>query len=199
MATIEEVAAHLDLSTSRVDIFQKRGILPRADPGQLDLDACRVAYIRSIRARASGHGVYSKDGKILDLAAERARLAKEQADHHHMKNEQLRGSLLPRDEVTAAVQAAFSNVKARLLAIPTKAAPLVLRAKTLPAIKAQLTELIHEALGDLAKTKVIPEPGEYEVLGDDSGIENSGGGNGVVPGSHPAPKRERKRLGGHVS
>jgi phage terminase Nu1 subunit (DNA packaging protein) len=80
------------------------------------------------------------------LAAERARLACAQADMQEMKNAALRGALLPRDEVTAAVQACFSRGRARLLAIPTRAAPQVVLLKTMPEVKALLTALIHEAL-----------------------------------------------------
>jgi hypothetical protein len=42
-----------------------------------------------------------------DLDRERARLAKEQADGHELKNAQLRGELLPADEVVAGWQNAI--------------------------------------------------------------------------------------------
>ena len=42
-----------------------------------------------------------------------------------MKNAVAKGELLPRADVTHTVQVVFGRVRARLLAIPTKAAPLV--------------------------------------------------------------------------
>ena len=77
----------------------------------------------------------------------------------------------PRDEVTAAVQACFSLVRARLIAIPTRAAPQVVLLKTMPEVKALLTALIHEALQELSETKVVAlaegaAPGEDDDAGD---------------------------------
>ena len=107
---------------------------------------------------------------------ERARLACAQADMQEMKNAALRGALLPRDEVTAAVQACFSLVRARLLAIPTRAAPQVVLLKTMPEVKALLTALIHEALQELSETKVVAlAEGATPVVDDDDA------GDGELP------------------
>ncbi len=101
------------------------------------------------------------------LAAERARLACAQADAQEMKNATARRLLLPSAEVTAAVQACFSLVRARLLAIPTRAAPQVLLLKGIAEVKALLTALIHEALQELSETKVVPAEGQAPTQDDD--------------------------------
>ncbi len=123
------------------------------------------------------------------LAAERARLACAQADMQEMKNAALRGALLPRDEVTAAVQAAFARVRARLLAIPTRAAPRVVLLKGIAEVKALLTALVHEALQELSETKVVPAEGQAPThdadddddpcLGDDG--DNAAADRGPEP------------------
>ena len=92
--------------------------------------------------------------------AERALLAREQWIGQRMKNDTARRLLLPRDEVSAAVQAAFARVRARMLAIPTRAAPQVILLKSIAEVKALLTELGHEALQELAATAVVPEEGQ---------------------------------------
>src|SRR3954464_630052 len=46
-----------------------------------------------------------------DLDRERTRLAKEQADGHELKNAQLRGDLLPADEVVAGWAAAIGRAR----------------------------------------------------------------------------------------
>ena len=92
--------------------------------------------------------------------AERARLAHEPWIGQRLTNAAARQLLLPRDEVTAAVQAAFSRVRARLLAIPTKAAPQVVLLKTVAEVKALLTTLIHEALQELSETEIVPAEGQ---------------------------------------
>ncbi len=109
------------------------------------------------------------DGRTA-LADERARLACAQADMQEMKNAALRGALLPRDEVPAAVQACFSLVRARLIAIPTRAAPQVVLLKSMPEVKALLTALIHEALQELAETKVVALAEGAAVPGPDPGM-----------------------------
>ena len=58
-----------------------------------------------------------------------------------MKNATARRLLLPSDEVTAAVQACFARVRARLIAIPTRAAPQVVLLKGIAEVKALLTAL----------------------------------------------------------
>ena len=95
----------------------------------------------------------------LDLVAERARLARAPWLGQRRTNAAARRLLRPRDEVTAAVQAAFSRVRARLLALPTKAAPQVVLLKTVAEVKALLTTLVHEALQELSETEVVPEEG----------------------------------------
>lgn len=55
MATQKELASHLDLQERRVRGLLKLGILPPSQPhGGLDLDACRLAYIRYLRGVQSG-------------------------------------------------------------------------------------------------------------------------------------------------
>ena len=91
----------------------------------------------------------------LDPVAERARLAREPWVAQEMRSAELRGALLPRDEVAAAVQAAFSRVRARPLALPTKATPRVATLRTFAEVKQGLTELVHEALRELSETEVV--------------------------------------------
>ena len=111
--------------------------------------------------------MFQTDAAALELAAERALLAREQWIGQRMKNAAARRLLLPRDEITAAVQAAFSRVQARLLAIPTKAAPQVVLLKTIAEVKALLTALIHEALQELSETEVVADEGAAAGEDDD--------------------------------
>ena len=50
------VAAHLDLSTSRLKGLIETNVIDDAEPGEMDLDAARVNYIRHLRSQASGRG-----------------------------------------------------------------------------------------------------------------------------------------------
>lgn len=73
MATQQELAEHIDLSTRRVRELVKAGIIPgvKNGPGGYDLNICRLVYIRHLRGIASGK-VSADCG--TDLVAEKQRL-----------------------------------------------------------------------------------------------------------------------------
>jgi len=147
MATQKQVARHLDLTSRSVRELLERGVLPPATRGELDVDACRVAYVRHLRAAAAGRGAGSGD---LDLVAERARLAKEQADQAALKNAQLRGELIPAADHEESLIALASGVALRIRAVPTRAAPEVRLATTDREAEELLRRFIDEALEELA-------------------------------------------------
>ena len=139
------------------------------EPHHADRGAAMAAEVPEAKRRGNG------DDRTV-LAAERARLACAQADAQEMKNATARRLLLPSDEVTAAVHTCFSRVRARLIAIPTRAAPQVVLLKTMPEVKALLTALIHEALQELSETKVVAlAEGATPVTDDDDA------GDGELP------------------
>lgn len=189
MATEAEVAAHLDLSDRRVRELKKEGLFASVQRGGYDLDACRSAYIRQLRERAAGR---AGDGAgDLDLVQERARLAAAQADAQAMRNALSRAELLPRADVTKTVQAAFARVRAKLLSIPSRAAPLVSAMRTATEVQSKLTELLHEALAELAATRVVANDSADRSGGDD--------GDGLVAGDDAASDADRKPVGGRKS
>ena len=143
------VAAHLDISTSWLKGLIERKIVDDAEPGQMDMDAARVAYLRYLRSQASGRGGDN-------LSKERARLASEQADRAARENRLASGEVIPRQDVVRVLTAAFSACRSRLLGIPTRAAPLVVG---LPVneVRAKLVEEVEAALEDLANAKVTFE------------------------------------------
>ncbi|WP_421921604.1 terminase small subunit [Marinobacter salarius] len=101
MATQKAVADHLDLSTRRVRTLIDEGVLPSQGARKpLDLDACRVAYIRYLRNLSSGSNQYPDD--LVDVEPgtmdyERLRLTRAQADGQEIKNEIARGKTAPID------------------------------------------------------------------------------------------------------
>jgi hypothetical protein len=83
---------------------------PSSPGGGWRFDTADVADWRAQQARKEAGG-----GVKLDLNAERARLAKEQADAQELKNRQTRGELVPADEVEGVWQAAAGRCRAILL------------------------------------------------------------------------------------
>lgn len=180
------LAKHLDLTIRSIQEMVQRGIFPRSAPGQVDIDECRVAYIRHLRGVAAGHR--SEDGK-LDLTAENARLAKERADQIAMQNAVARTELLPRGEVEGAIVAVLSNMRTRLLAIPSKAAPKLVGETSKPVVHAELEKLVNEALKEISSVRISPKA-EIEYLGNGGGLDD-----GLSDGPAAAAETDGQRVG----
>ena len=68
MATQQEIADHLDLSSRWIRKLVKEGILPSSKGrGGYDVDACRLAYIRYLRGVSSGQVSDPGEGDGKDL------------------------------------------------------------------------------------------------------------------------------------
>lgn len=85
----------------------------------------------------------------FDLTAERARLAHHQANAAGLQERKLRGELIEIEECADIIGQDYANVRARLLAIPSRAAPELLGLCT-TAIRARLDDLVREVLEELS-------------------------------------------------
>jgi phage terminase Nu1 subunit (DNA packaging protein) len=109
--TQQEIAEHLDMSQQAVSqLLADLGI----DWKAVSLDEVRVAYIRRLREIAAGRAALGD----LDLATERARLAREQADKIAMQNAVTRGELTPTVVLEQVLASAASKIAGILDAIP---------------------------------------------------------------------------------
>ena len=104
----------------------------------------------AIKALRGGSG----DGEELDKNAELARKAKEEADKLEMENALRRGELREAADVDAAVISAFSRVRSRLLAVPSKLAPKIITAEDASEAEAEISAAIREVLRELSETNV---------------------------------------------
>lgn len=110
------------------------------------------------------------DDEKIDLNDERARLAREQADHQALKNAALRSELLPADEVIAGWQSAIGRARALLLGIPTASAVQIVVAarqhddgsEAERAVRELLVRLIDGALNELVNTDLDDEGDETD-------------------------------------
>ena len=108
--TAPELGDWLGLTDRSVRDLAADGTIPRSRRGRYPLKAGVRAYCAHAREVAAGRA--SQNGE-LDIVAERARLAKEQADKLEMENAAARGELLPRADVVSALQAVFARCRAR--------------------------------------------------------------------------------------
>ena len=101
----------------------------------------------------------TRSGGELDYTQERAKLTRLQAEKVTLELEQQRGNLLPMELVIAAWQGHIANARAKLLALPPKAASQVLGMESYLEVEHAIREIIYEALDELACDGV---PKEYE-------------------------------------
>jgi phage terminase Nu1 subunit (DNA packaging protein) len=168
MATQADVADHLDLSQQAVAKLVSAGVLPKAEGrGSLDIEACRVAYIRRLREQAAGRSSEGADEEGLDLVAERARLAKEQADAQAMKNAEARGELVRAGPMTDAILGIIEVSKSRLAKVGAAVA------KTDAGLRVKIDAAIEDALEDLSMTRVQEAAGGGEDEEADADTEEA--------------------------
>jgi hypothetical protein len=183
--TLGEVAALFGKSSRWISDLRAKGEMP-ADGATLGEF---VAAIGSLAAVGAG----GLKGKPIDIAKARSAAAK--ADQDEIKTAALKGAYLPRAGVTHAVQGAFARVRAKLLALPSKSAPAISAMKSPVAIQEKLTELVHEALAELASTVIGGEPiGDGDASGAEPG--DCGGGEDVVAGVRTAAAADSQPVGG---
>lgn len=105
------IAGLLGLSSRRINQLEQEGIAVRIAPGTFDAPATIQNYVRHVSGKAGSQTAN------LDLNAEKARLAKEQADGQEIKNAQSRGELLLADDVERTWSDACRRLRSEMLAV----------------------------------------------------------------------------------
>ena len=145
MASQSEIAAKLGINVGTFKDFVARGIIEERDRGQYTLEECAKQYLSHLREIAAGR--VTADG--LNLADERARLAKEQADAKEMENMVERGELLYMDDVIKDFEEQLMNCKTKLLAAPTKVAAEIFASRDVQEVQEIMEAAIKDALSEL--------------------------------------------------
>ena len=123
MATRKEVAEHLDLSIVSISKLIQKGVLDvKQGRNPMDLDLCRKNYINYLRTL----GNYNKRTGTGDIAEEKTRLTKAQADKAEFEVSELEAELIPATKVQETWIEYVANVRAKLLALPSRVAHQVL-------------------------------------------------------------------------
>ena len=146
MATIKQLAQHLDLSSARVhDLFNENILIKSGKSGGQDVDDCRVRYIRYLRSLSKG-----KNTNSGDLNEERTRLTKAQADKAELELQEKENELISTDLIKTIWSDYVSNVRSKLLALPSKLGHLTQAAETYAEAEAIIKESIYECLEELS-------------------------------------------------
>lgn len=121
----------------------QRDIVAKVGTDRYDLVASLQAYATHLREMAAGRG---DEHQQLQLTAERARLAKEQADAQALKNAALRRDLVPAAEVEREWSDTLRLVRSKILALPSRLRQTLahLTAADVAAIDSELRRTLEE-------------------------------------------------------
>ena len=143
MSSLDDCANHLGVQQPTLTRLIKEGIIDKQDRGKYEIDAVRLQYLKHIRNLAGNNN------NNLELGAERARLAKEQADAKEMENAVERGDLVYIEKVARQFEQQLTKTRNKLLAAPTKVAAEAHAAATVKEVREIIEVAIIEALDEL--------------------------------------------------
>ena len=129
MASLDDCANHLGIQQPTLTRLIKEGIIDKQDRVKYEVDAVRLQYLKHIRNLAGNNN------NNLELGAERARLAKEQADAKEMENAVERGDLVYIEKVARQFEQQLTKARNKLLAAPTKVAAEAHAAATVKEVR----------------------------------------------------------------
>ena len=95
------------------------------------------------------YGADMIDDTAINFNVEKARTEMNRADKLEMENNVRRGELVERSEVLSGLQKSFAAVRAKMLAIPTKAAPVIITLGEAKLAQSTLKKFIYDALDEL--------------------------------------------------
>ena len=177
----EVLAKLLDITERRVRQLSAEGIIPKVARGRYEMVGAVRGYIRYLRD-------LTLKGEVgpADYGVERARLVKARADLAEMEASQMRGDLLPAPDVTVAWTEIVALMRARLLVLPDKIAPVVHETTSLNQARDVIKKAVYEILTEIAATDVEITPRSD----GDAGAEESGDDGVQGGGSAPGPDGE---------
>ncbi|AVM76212.1 terminase small subunit, Nu1 [Magnetospirillum gryphiswaldense] len=149
---IAVIAKLLDLTERRVQQLGRDGTIPKAERGRYDLVGAVQGYVRYLRDQASRN-----QGGPADFGAERARLVKAKADLAEMEAAERRDELLPATAVEDAWTEILARLRARLLVLPDRLAPVVFEETTIAGARTLIRQGIAEALTEIAAMPVTAD------------------------------------------
>jgi len=134
-----ETAQKLNVSLTTLDNWRRKGC-PHTKTGK------QVFFDLDMLKKWLDHC----SDRDLDYTQERAKLTRLQAEKVTLDLEQQRRKLLPLEMVIAAWQGQIANCRAKLLALPPKAASQVLGMESYVEVEHAIRDIIYEALDELA-------------------------------------------------
>lgn len=149
------IAKLFSITERRVHQLVQERVLPKASRGDYELVSCVQGYIKYLRERSLGSVDIEENNP--NIANERARLIKMQADRLAMEIDEEKGRLLDAERATRAWDNLIARCRAVLLWIPNRLANQILAINNAKEVAQLLKKAIYEALEELSTTENIGE------------------------------------------
>ncbi|NLH00787.1 hypothetical protein [Clostridium thermosuccinogenes] len=147
------------ITDRRVRQLREEGIISEVSRGKYDLIECTRRYCAYLRELANASNNDGKEVK-LNYDTEHALLEKAKREKAELQLRVMKGELHLGTDVEEVMTDMITKAKMKLLALPAKAADLVIGRKDINTIENILQKLIEEALNELAD--YTPELFEHE-------------------------------------
>lgn len=141
------VARFLDVSERRVRQLRDEKVIAEARPGLYDLIDTNHRYINYLRKRNP------ESEETIDYNTERAKLVRAKRKNEEYELQLKERTLHSAEDIEAVMTDMLVNFKSRLMAIPSKMAPVLCKKTDKAEIFALLKEHIDEALMELSDFK----------------------------------------------
>lgn len=147
MATLKDLADHLDMTRQRVHDLINQNILQKSGKREgINIDENRVRYIRYLRSLGKGRSANSGD-----YNEERTRLTKLQADKAELELQEKELELISTDLIKTIWTEYIANIRSKLLALPSKLGHLTQAADSYAEAEGIIKEAIYECLEELSE------------------------------------------------
>ena len=156
--------------------FAQEGIVPRAENGQIDIVEAARTYIGHLQAKIER----SESSSYTDEKKRKTRL---EADRKEIELAKLRGELIQTAVAQKLWGAVCYQIRAKMLALPTKVAPLVAALRSIPEIKDRLEKSVYEVLIEITNPDLeqiarmgldLSDPGDHETAAKKNGLGMGG-------------------------
>ena len=148
---VSTICKLLDLTDRRVQQLSREGIIPKTERGRYELVPAVRGYIKYLRDRCVDNGVVS-----IDVARQRKITA--EAELAEIELAKARADVVCIQDVAKQWDFILSAVRTRLLAVPTKVAPMAAVETDQSRVKELIEDGVFTALGEIAAT-ISDEPG----------------------------------------
>jgi hypothetical protein len=154
-------ARHRKCSLYAVQVAIKNGRISVTDDDKIDAEAADRQWAAETDPSKGKGRQKAGDGEARDTSSSfaEARRQREQAmaGLARLKLREKKAEVLQTSKVMAAWAGEIQRCRARLLAIPTKIAPLMIGVRTVAEAKRIAEEVVHEALGELSQPDLTPK------------------------------------------